>query len=433
MLKLPARGLTAVTTLILAWIALASAAIAQGAPVYERPEPNDLLGRTTTILSSDQAEGTIEAPRNGVIDQDAFTFLLTSARDVYAMTARGGPTEFVEDTVLDLYAADGVTLIASDDDSGDGNYSRLGPIRLQPGTYHLNVRPGSVDTIPGSYTLDLISLPLSTAPITLCGPSLSPVLEPIEPNAGIFAARPVNHCSRILGSIDTSGTDEDWYRLLTTRTLVISAETTSGCGTLADSGLRIWDSTGTQILHEDRLPGALSRLEARLEPSTYFIAIDGGTTGDSGNYCLELRCALPGNAPFGAPSTTVAGTGCQTTDGGVPRMLPRLGEAARIGSLFSIDCVDLPLAATTAFAIVGFQPLSIDLSVAGAPGCFLLTNTVVVTPRPAAMGQSEFQIPIDSGSGLIGQPFYIQFASADPGVNGLGLVFSNRADGMIGL
>ncbi len=64
------------------------------------------------------------------------------------------------DTILELYEPDGVTLLASDDNSGDGLASRLVWQTAVTGTYFLRVAqaPGSAYGCSAAYELSIIEL-----------------------------------------------------------------------------------------------------------------------------------------------------------------------------------------------------------------------------------------------------------------------------------
>ena len=406
---------------------------AQGSRVTEGPEPNDLLtGTPTTLLCGDQAEGVIDPPVGLTVDRDAYTFMLTAPMDVYLATSRGGTSGFINDTVIDVFAADGTTLLFSDADSGDGLYSRLGPLRLPIGTYHVEVRPKGLDTEVGNYTLDLYCLPASAPPSPLCTGPLTPEVEAAEPNDTPATALVVDCCSTITGNIDGLG-DEDWYCLVADQTLMVSANTAKAGGTLATSALRLWDSTGTELLFKVDSLDSLSAFEQRLPPSTYYISVSGGLANGTGSYCLDVTCSVPGRDLFGEPEFAVIGGGCVGSNGRTPMIIPRLGEAPRLGSVFCVDVIDLPTTATSAVVFIGFRDFAVDLGVIGAPGCTLLTSTDIIQSVPVSGGAAEFCVNIVDRAGLLGFEFNLQFAAIDFGANALGIVLSDRGDGTIGV
>lgn len=116
-------------------------------------EPDDDATLASTILPGESQNHSIHVPG----DEDWIAFDLDERSNVTLTT--DGPDG---DTVLELYADDGTTLLATDDDSGAGSFSELaltGAAGLAPGTYYARVKAkGAADTID-AYTLSLATTP----------------------------------------------------------------------------------------------------------------------------------------------------------------------------------------------------------------------------------------------------------------------------------
>jgi hypothetical protein len=115
--------------------------------VGEAAEPNASAGAATALACGQQGFGDLQPGS----ESDWWAFTLTRVTDVDAETGPDGPSP-CRDTYLYLRDGGG-TVIASDDDGGSGLYSRI-QIRLQPGTYYLDMQSYQ-GRYAGGYTLDL--------------------------------------------------------------------------------------------------------------------------------------------------------------------------------------------------------------------------------------------------------------------------------------
>lgn len=112
-------------------------------------EPDDDSFQASTILAGETQSHTIHIPG----DEDWVCFDLEERSNITLTT--DGPAG---DTVLELYDADGETLIAADDDSGPGAFSqiaRTGSQGLAAGTYYARVRAKGDTDLIDAYTISL--------------------------------------------------------------------------------------------------------------------------------------------------------------------------------------------------------------------------------------------------------------------------------------
>ncbi|MCC6999004.1 MAG: hypothetical protein IT370_30605 [Deltaproteobacteria bacterium] len=115
-------------------------------------EPNDLFGMATPISGiGTMATGSIETASAN----DTYSFTLTSAADIAIETFDGDATRLDcvgTDTAIQLLAADGVTVLATDDESGINSCGMLDPVanglvgNLQPATYYVRVSSPAAGT-----------------------------------------------------------------------------------------------------------------------------------------------------------------------------------------------------------------------------------------------------------------------------------------------
>src|SRR5262249_39593942 len=93
------------------------ALLAQGIP--ESPEPNDSPGTATPFAPGLQAIGSLSFAG----DKDWYLFVLPAPADLMATTGWTLGLAVDTDTILTLFASDGVTVIGSNDDRGLDRWS----------------------------------------------------------------------------------------------------------------------------------------------------------------------------------------------------------------------------------------------------------------------------------------------------------------------
>ena len=132
---------------------------------------------------------------------------------------------------------------------------------------------------------------------------------------------------------------------------------------------------------------------------------------------------------------TSYGTGCVASRG-VPRLLAQPNSLPRVNNAFSVLIDNLPWSAPT-FLLFGLSntsssglPLPFDLSVAGAPGCTLLTSIDNIIPVSNVLGSAAWTINLPN---LPGASFYLQAVPFEASANSLGVALSNGGHGLLGL
>jgi hypothetical protein len=108
---------------------------------------------------------------------------------------------------------------------------------------------------------------------------------------------------------------------------------------------------------------------------------------------------------------------------------PSLISIARpvIGQTATTQTNDIPTAIRGAFHLYSFNaiPNGLDLTGAGAPGCFLLGTSEVDVGFSTAGGTAQHSLAIPADNSLIGANFYGQSVMLAPGLNGLGVITTN--------
>ncbi len=206
-------------------------------------------------------------------DVDWAKFTLSGPSDVVLET--GGTAG---DTVLSLYSAsDSARPLATDDDGGTGNFSRISVRGLAAGTYLVRVAAFDQEVPIGAYTLSLAVQAAATPPDAYEADNTPAQAQVTRLGAGQ---------SR---SIHSRG-DVDWVKF-TLRTRMRVVIQTSG--TAGDTLLRLYgpSSSGRLLASDDNSgSGSFSRIVTRrLAPGTYFLCVEeAGNDAVIGGYRLSV-------------------------------------------------------------------------------------------------------------------------------------------------
>jgi cysteine-rich repeat protein len=291
----------------------------------DETEPNDTAAQATSA-------GVPFTLKRGAInpgsDVDWYAFTITTTSDVVIETFDGsGPGSCASpiDTIATLYAADGSTVLATQDDQGISMCSRIDPKRdagarrLAPGTYFVKIEDFQNNNVIPAYSLS-ISIASScgnglvesyeqcdgTADcdatcrfVQLCGDGFVDGTETCddggtmpgdgcsdtcaiegaetEPNNSVAQASTaiVNH-GWVNGGISPVG-DKDFYPLTLTQPSVIHLETFSANTTTCTiaTTLRIYDAGGTQLYADDNSGVyTCSSLVLSLPAGNYFVSVE---------------------------------------------------------------------------------------------------------------------------------------------------------------
>jgi hypothetical protein len=128
------------------------------------------------------------------------------------------------------------------------------------------------------------------------------------------------------------------------------------------------------------------------------------------------------------------GAGCLGSRS-TPALAPQLGNLPRVGTNFTLQALNLPLAGPVFLAIgasdtlYGPTPLPLNLGPLGAPQCNLLIGIDNLYPTSNVLGAAAWTFPIPNIPGGI---FFSQAVVFDPPANTFGLTLSNGGRGVIG-
>lgn len=156
---------------------------------------------------------------------------------------------------------------------------------------------------------------LSTTAALLALPSLSAqgIPEASEPNntTGTAAILPLG--LQAYGDIDTSGTDEDWFKITLAASADLKIWTGPGfAGQVGDTRVRVYAADGTTVLIDvddgnTTTHGYYSTFVLNVAAGDYYVAVRGYSASNSGSYTLDVVAAAPGTyVPVTPPLTPVA-------------------------------------------------------------------------------------------------------------------------------
>ncbi|MBM4063715.1 MAG: hypothetical protein FJ265_21845 [Planctomycetes bacterium] len=428
---------------------------AQGVP--EGAEPNNTTARPAVLPAGAQAYGDVDTSGT---DEDWFRITLPAAADYKIWTGPGFSGQ-IGDTIVRIYAADGVTVLTEVDDGNVATHGYYSTFQgtLPAGDYYVAVR-GFDSTTFGSYTLDVVLAPLGTyvqvAPPLTAGTE-GPENNDPRPAFGGGTATPTAFFVRYLGNIvaggsngtgiTKAGSDYDWYEVQIPAPGSYVFRTTptplAPAPFVDDTVLHFCDATFTRLTFNDDFGGTpYSQLTQNITvPGTYYVVVSGYYGTSAGNYFLDVLGLLP-PLPVGAGSVNVRTGGCAGPLG-VPRLGNRLSstgtnvrpEVPILGTEFWLDGTNLP-PNSLVFLALGILPLPLpfNLGLLGAPGC-----QVEVRPIASLFGVSDaagvffwgFGSPADVA--YLGLPVEQQLVVLDPPANALGLTTSNRVSSVFGV
>ena len=240
-------------------------------------------------------------------EQDLYHVELLAAQ---TLSAELGPhCASALDTRLHLWGPDGA-LVASDDDGGEGAWSRLTAVEIPAdGRYTLAVSAYG-DAGLGTYVLTASATPpplcLSDADCLALCPDLACLPKPgvedlwvcgyphqeSEPNDLVASATPLTPGVELQGAL--SAGEDDWFQVLLPANVQVDVVTRPACGAGADTEIEIFYGAALLPVAQDADsgPGGMAALDGWVTElgGAYFLRVR-GKGGASGPYLLALRDA----------------------------------------------------------------------------------------------------------------------------------------------
>ncbi len=274
-------------------LTLASALAAQGIP--EGPDAGNANGTAagaTAAAVGTQCYGSFDM--NGT-DNDFWSFTVQAGdRVVVWTTERGGFTYLPtvsDNPALELIAPDGVTVLASNDDSNGILHAQIAYSFTTAGTYYINAIAMNGDT--GDYALDFLGGQINT---NLCNGTFATAAPEVEPNDDCASATTSNCCDQHVNTLQTAG-DTDYYQLVLPTDSVVTWETHASTAVTGaacpDTKVWLYDSTCTQInSDDDGGAGLYSKLTQTLTAGTYYLEVSDWQRSGTGDYSLTIDCSV---------------------------------------------------------------------------------------------------------------------------------------------
>jgi hypothetical protein len=266
------------------------------------PINNTCNSANAPLACPDTVCGTIDN-NTGVLDADWYTFTIPAPGcrqltiNVYGNGTPGWyPYGLGLDPLVELYAADCVTLLGSDDNSGIANDSRLVSACLQPGTYNIKVM--GVGGTQGPYVI------ATSCTQCACNPPPCPYpnrdQEPLN-NYCLEIYDTLACGDTVCGTINPLG-DEDYYHLLIPGpqcemvTLNVFGNGTPGYfpyGQGLNPFVSLYGGNCTTPLYQDDNSGIGNDaylFTACLSPGVYKIKVNASGNATTGPYILAVFC-----------------------------------------------------------------------------------------------------------------------------------------------
>lgn len=209
-------------------------------------------------------------------DVDYVQFTLAAAGNVVVQTSgRTGDTE------LRLYNGSGA-LLAYDDDSGTGLFSRIAVTNLRAGTYYARVNEYGNNGTISAYAIQV-------------GGTAVPAGDAYEPDNSEAQANAIALGATQTHSIHAVG-DVDWVRFTVGATTSVVVQTAGAAG---DTELALYDGSGRQIAYDDDSgTGYFSRIATSLPAGTYYARVNEyGNNGTIASYTIQVTGSTPTSDP----------------------------------------------------------------------------------------------------------------------------------------
>jgi hypothetical protein len=242
-----------------------------------------------------------------------------------------------------------------------------------------------------------------------------------------------------------SGSNEaDWYQIVVPGPTTIGVMSDNGSPMpLTDTTVGLYDIDGTFITTASSGgPSSHGRLIFTIpQGGIYYISVAGGVFAATGDYVLYTGYAQPMTVSSGFSQQPPSTNACPGSNALRPAITVASSESPQLGSTFVMRLQNaLPNAVLLPFyglsktmANGGAVALPFDMTVLGAPGCFIRVDPAVSTFTVAdGSGVASLDIPVPGVLNLRGLPIFLQAACLDLPNNPLGLSMTNDVRLLVG-
>lgn len=256
-------------------------------------EPNDAFTTATLVTSP----AWVTAPLFPGGDVDYYGFTANAGDLVFAAVNTSWASGVAQDSILDVIASDGTTVVETDDDDGTFGVSAssiAGTRLLDAGTYFLRVRAGSISAQLRPYDLFFQLRP-------------STVSAETEPNDDKATANQLSG-GLVSGAIGQDGDNDVWaFTLAAGETVFVSLDADpERDGVTWNPRVELELPSGSRLAADDSSvvsPNSEALYFTVEEAGTYYVGVEAsGAAGPTATYRLSVT-AFPAPAP--APACTV--------------------------------------------------------------------------------------------------------------------------------
>ena len=304
-----------------------------GQSFVKEVEPNGTAGTATSLGATAPvnvvAMGSIQPNQ----DVDYWSFPATAGDRVFAATQTAFSASLSFDTVMELLASDGTTLIESDDNDGSfatSSSSIAGAVIPSSGTYYLRI------SYPG--TLGIQIRPYFLHVRTQRG---APAAE-VEPNNTGATATALPASGYVSGV--HAAADQDWFRISLSAgdTVFLSLDADPERNNITWNprlGFGMFGDAGDQLITVDDANTAAPNSEASFvtvkSAGTYYVVVDSAASPGGSTETYRLSVSVHPAAASAGPCTTYSATDLPQPipDGGLVRSFLRVPGHPRIADL----------------------------------------------------------------------------------------------------
>jgi hypothetical protein len=413
----------------------------------EGAEPNGDPGVAGNVPTPIVLGGTFTGELATSADTDWFTFTLAGRAVVQAIVYDDGGVPQLDTTTIRFYSEISPGMFAP-----TGTSSSLT-------TSHRALNLGHTTTLPaGNYAIEIAvgSAAAGTAPLyynrvgkygvrtaLVDMPGTNTVIEAPEPNDTPATAAPLVLGDTAVGFC--SGSNEaDWYQIVVTAPTTIAVMSDNGTpAPITDTTVGLYDINGTFITSASSGgPSSHGRLIYTIpQGGIYYISVAGGLFAATGDYVLYTGGTSPMTVSSSFQQQPPSTNACPGSNGLRPAITVASSEVPQLGSTFVMRLQNaLPNAVLLPFyglsktlANGGLVVLPFDMTVLGAPGCFIRVDPAVSTFAVAdGTGVTSIDIPMPGTLSLRGLPIFLQAACLDLPNNPLGLSMTNDVRLLVG-
>ena len=414
--------------------------------VNEAAEPNNSPGAGGTPTNFTPGD-TLGGELATTTDTDWWSFTLTTRSVVQAVCMDDGGVPQLDNTLVGFFNNSGGNFAAFGTSSfiltSHRAFNLAHPGMLAPGTYAIQVASSTstaAGTAPwnyvktGKYALRTRAIPM---------PGLNVVSETPEPNNTAATAAFLTLGDSATGNT-TGSLDGDWFGFVAGPGTTIAAMCeTPGGGGVAGTTLRLYNADGVLVT----TAGGSSTTHARLITTLavggiYYLEVAGAVLASTGNYILNTGSTDAMFVPSSFTQQPASTNACPGSNGNRPIMASASGERPALGSNYVLR-VERALANTIVVPMFGLSntvangnlPLPFDLTVLGAPGCFLRVDPAITFGLVTDAGGFAFlDLAFPANPALRGATFFGQALCFDPAVAGntLQLTVSNDSRIVVG-